>query len=39
MAVPLIDSGIGSQEIVVFFPFNIPDKNAFAPFEDNGIGW
>jgi hypothetical protein len=35
---PLIYSRISTQEVVITFPVHIPEKNAFASFQDHGDG-
>ena len=36
MAVPLVDGGIGRQEIIVPLAVHVPDIDALAPFQDDG---
>ena len=32
---PLIDCGIGGEKIIITIPFDIPDKNTFALFQNH----
>ena len=36
VAVPLVDGGIGRQEIIVPLAVHVPDIDALAPFQDDG---
>ena len=35
MAVALVDRRVGTQKVVVLFPFDVPDKNAIASVQNH----